>query len=321
MSNFSYSVRSVHDALLRVFHQYLSAQYHIWDEALIDERKRLISEVGSTYQDPRLEATPQYAPGRTYAELRIPEIARSILTTASGIPSTGIPKVAYTHQCAAVEQFIGKERDLIVATGTGSGKTESFLMPIVGMLAIEASDRKSSWELRGMRALLLYPMNALVNDQLARLRRLLGDPTLGAAISTTRRPSFGMYTSRTPYPGQRTKPKDAERVVAEIRKLYFDGMTQDFRERLVSEGKWPAKDLDAFLANGLQGSTDDSEMLSIAHSALTPPGLLKKMSATNAVRSVVSTLLEAFHQLGRRSYFREASGKLTSSTTARYSVV
>ena len=240
MSQQSYSVRSVHESLLKTFHQYLRAQYHIWDEALIHERDRLISEVGSTFQEPRLEATPQYASGRPYADLHVPAIARSILSRASEIDSTGIPKIAYTHQCAAVEKFVGEKRDLVVATGTGSGKTESFLMPILACIAIEAEGRPKSWEMPGFRALLLYPMNALVNDQLARLRRLFGNGELSDAISSVRRPTFGMYTGRTPYPGQRTKSKDDERVVGELRKLYFDGMTQEFRDHLRNEGKWPA---------------------------------------------------------------------------------
>ena len=274
MSHQSYSVRSVHESLLRTFHQYLRAQYHIWDEALIDERDRLIAKVGSTYQEPRLEATPQYASGRPYAELAVPKAVRAILTKASEIPSTGIPKIAYTHQCQAVENFVGGKRDLIVATGTGSGKTECFLMPILGNLAIEAADRPDSWVSPGLRALLLYPMNALVNDQLARLRRLFGNPELSNAISSSRQPVFGMYTSRTPYPGQRTKTKDRERVVSEIRKLYFDDMTNDFRERLHNEGKWPAKDLDTFLANGLQTVRGDAELLTRHEMQTSCPDLL-----------------------------------------------
>jgi ATP-dependent helicase YprA (DUF1998 family)/Zn finger protein HypA/HybF involved in hydrogenase expression len=274
VSHQSYSVRSVHESLLRTFHQYLRAQYHIWDEALIDERDRLIEKVGSTYQEPRLEATPQYASGRPYADLEVPNAVRAVLAKASDIPSSGIPKVAYTHQCQAVEGFVGRRRDLIVATGTGSGKTESFLMPILGNLAIEASDRANSWLLPGMRALLLYPMNALVNDQLARLRRLFGNPELSSAISPTRQAVFGMYTGRTPYPGQRTKTKDNERVVSEIRKLYFDGMTDEFRERLHKEGKWPAKDLDMFLANGLKTIHGDAELLTRHEMQASCPDLL-----------------------------------------------
>ena len=89
----------------------------------------------------------------------------------------------YMHQAQALTLFLGTEQaDLVIATGTGSGKTESFLMPIVGTLAIENAERPQSAELPGCRALLLYPMNALVNDQVARIRRLLGDTAVNEII-------------------------------------------------------------------------------------------------------------------------------------------
>jgi len=73
-----------------------------------------------------------------------------------------------------IEKTIRKildRRNLIVATGTGSGKTESFLLPIINDLLNEANS-KGSLE-PGVRALLLYPMNALANDQMERIRSLL----------------------------------------------------------------------------------------------------------------------------------------------------
>lgn len=271
-----YTVRSVHESLLKTFHQYLRAQYHIWDESLINERDRIIGQIGNTFQEPRLEATPQYVAGRPYADLSVPAVVRSVLASAAEIQSTGIPRIAYSHQCLAVEKFIGEARDLIVATGTGSGKTESFLMPIISSVALECAHRPASWALPGMRALLLYPMNALVNDQLARLRRLLGNRELCDVIrgNTTRGPRFGMYTSRTPYPGQRMPEKDKQRVEEEIRKLYFDGMTDDFRNRLQSEGKWPAKNLEQFVQNGFKTSSDDTELFTRHEIQETCPDLL-----------------------------------------------
>ncbi|MEW8645699.1 MAG: DEAD/DEAH box helicase [Candidatus Thiodiazotropha endolucinida] len=258
----TYSVQSVHKTLLDTFHQYLSAQYHIWDESLISERNRIFSEVGNTYQEPRLEATPQYAEGPAYSDLDIPVEAKAILGCASSEPSTGIPERAYTHQCRAVEHFL-RGKDLVVATGTGSGKTESFLMPILSDLAIESTHRSKTWLMPGIRALLLYPMNALVNDQLGRLRRLFGNTAVREALSGNdkRNPRFGMYTSRSPYPGLRNKKKDRDRVEVELAKLYFNDMTEDYRECLEAEGKWPAKDLEGFIANHLRTGTSDVELL------------------------------------------------------------
>ncbi len=103
---------------------------------------------------------------------------------------------------------------LVITTGTGSGKTESFLLPIMAKLAIEAQERPASFQTPAIRALLLYPMNALVNDQLARLRLLFGDPRVAAQFTAwSGRPArFARYTSRTLYPGVRTAKKDSLRL-------------------------------------------------------------------------------------------------------------
>ena len=82
----------------------------------------------------------------------------------------------HLHQTAA----IGRDENYLVATGTGSGKTEAFLFPLVDDLLRRGNLRKP-----GVRAILVYPLNALANDQMHRIARLLfrdlGDPgiTLG----------------------------------------------------------------------------------------------------------------------------------------------
>jgi ATP-dependent helicase YprA (DUF1998 family) len=141
-------------------------------------------------------------------------------------------------------------------TGTGSGKTESFLLPILGKLAREAKAKPAMFAERpAMRALVLYPMNALVNDQLGRLRSLFGDPRLVRLFKTWcgRPPRFARYTSRTPYAGVRTTKKDTPKLKA------FDDFYADLQRRsqsadeevrkegqallqaLKDRGKWPTK--------------------------------------------------------------------------------
>lgn len=82
-----------------------------------------------------------------------------------------IDRRLYAHQEVAIRKAVGGRRNLIVATGTGSGKTECFLLPTVDALLREADEGRLASP--GVRALFLYPMNALANDQLRRLRRLL----------------------------------------------------------------------------------------------------------------------------------------------------
>ena len=71
-----------------------------------------------------------------------------------------------------------EKKNLVIMTGTGSGKTESFLLPILAKLAHEAKSSPDTFKQPAVGALVLYPMNALVNDQLGRLRAVLGDRRL-----------------------------------------------------------------------------------------------------------------------------------------------
>ena len=90
----------------------------------------------------------------------------------------------YQHQYESVKA-IRNGKHLVVCTGTGSGKTECFLLPIVN--EIYRCKLEHHGENR-IHAMILYPMNALVNDQVQRLRRFLKNlPEV----------SFGKYTSET----------------------------------------------------------------------------------------------------------------------------
>ena len=76
----------------------------------------------------------------------------------------------HAHQEQAIRK-VAAGRNVIVATGTGSGKTESFLYPILNALSDEYEQDGQLGP--GVRAMLLYPMNALANDQMKRLRQIL----------------------------------------------------------------------------------------------------------------------------------------------------
>jgi len=204
--------------------RYLEAQYHIRDTGLIEERRALLSEAGTIAQHPFLETTPTYSFGEEYAKLNLPSpVGETLAELASWQPSIGVFPKPYTHQADALKLFFGQGRDLIVATGTGSGKTESFLFPVLGQLAREGAERPDSFALPGCRALLLYPMNALVSDQVSRLRKLFGDERLRDLFRSRygRQPRFGMYTSRTAYPGPRFSKKD-QRYLLPVRRYYLD---------------------------------------------------------------------------------------------------
>ena len=99
----------------------------------------------------------------------------------------------YWHQEEAVRAAFEKKRNVFVATGTASGKTESFLYPIL----FELYRQHLAGELQkpGVRALILYPMNALANDQRERLGQIC--ESLQNADSSFA-PTFGQYIGQTP---------------------------------------------------------------------------------------------------------------------------
>ena len=241
------TVAGLHTAL----QEYIEAQYHIRNEALIAERSALLRRPQTISQRAYVEATPVYAPGPAYNDLAIPQPAKDALTAIAALGSgVGLYPTPYCHQSEALEAFLGEEKaDLIIATGTGSGKTESFLMPIIGSLAIESSERPTSREISGFRALLLYPMNALVNDQVARIRRMLGHVTANKIVRGARnRPiRFGSYTGRTPYPGHRSPQKDKSNIAPLFEEFYNKVVDNtSLLEQLVKMGRWPSKDLKGF---------------------------------------------------------------------------
>ncbi|KJH65674.1 DEAD/DEAH box helicase [Chromobacterium violaceum] len=234
--------------------QYIEAQYHIRDEGLVRERHALLRKDTTIAQVPYVEATPVYKVGDPYGSLPIPKAAVDVLTQLAGM-GIGLYPRPYEHQSQALASFLGDEAaDLVVATGTGSGKTESFLMPVIGKLAIEGAERPESAVLPGCRAMLLYPMNALVNDQLARIRRLLGNPKAAGVLSKGRSKPvrFGSYTGRTPYPGRRSSVRD-EHFIKPLFEEFYRKVAEKpaIQSELERIGRWPSKDLDAFYGHGL----------------------------------------------------------------------
>jgi ATP-dependent helicase YprA (DUF1998 family) len=79
----------------------------------------------------------------------------------------------YRHQLEAWELLSGPQpKSVIVTSGTGSGKTECFMVPILDQLAREADSHAGPIE--GVRALFLYPLNALIQSQQERLHAWTG---------------------------------------------------------------------------------------------------------------------------------------------------
>jgi len=134
---------------------------------------------------PYVEALPDFEKGSSL---------RGLLKNSGGylhdgfenFPDELLDRKLHRHQHEALELACQFNQSLLIATGTGSGKTETFLYPIANMLLSEDNPDQP-----GVRALIIYPMNALANDQLFyRIAPMFGN-WLGEFNLT-----FGRYTSQ-----------------------------------------------------------------------------------------------------------------------------
>lgn len=117
-----------------------------------------------------------------------------------------IDKNLYVHQEQAVRAAHLEDLNVVVASGTASGKTECFLYPILFSLFQEYL--AGTLDRPGVRAMVLYPMNALVNDQRERLGRLIADLETSGSDFGFR---FGQYIGQTPDNAQDRYRHGAER--------------------------------------------------------------------------------------------------------------
>ena len=147
-------------------------------------QKAFYEKISTEFQlmnGPFIHCTPCYKPSFSLNELISGKSDISLSPQMAKFPTDQFDpnRPLYTHQVEAL-RILGRGENLVVATGTGSGKTECFLLPIL-------DDILSSPEV-GLRAIFIYPMNALADDQLRRLRELLVNlPEI----------TFGRYTGDT----------------------------------------------------------------------------------------------------------------------------
>lgn len=235
--------------------------------ALTEERRALLSEGAALMAELQVEPVPRYAGAEDGLSLCAslglgPREGRLLLESMFGVQAEQVR--LFSHQALALSVALAGDvqHNPIVTSGTGSGKTESFLLPVLGRLMIEArswtrptahpwwESPSSRWRpLRtssphdAMRAMILYPMNALVEDQIARLRRTLrrlraaGGPELW----------FGRYTSATPggsgaVPGGRSDARvpDLAKNLMTLQREFDDLAALD--ERVLSQFQDPRHD-------------------------------------------------------------------------------
>jgi len=190
------------------YRRYLKTTFYFRDPALRTSFEDALRS-GCLSKGPYLEATPIFKRGSTprelFSSLLKSQPEQSLLKAVQG------DRPLYIHQEQSI-RGVFTDHNVVVATGTGSGKTESFLYPILLHLYQEF---KAGALCPGVRALVLYPMNALANDQRERLGEIckrLADE------NSSFRFTFGQYIGETPENDSRRHARDhiANRTAGEL---------------------------------------------------------------------------------------------------------
>ena len=267
------------------FIRYIDTAFHISEEETRKEYLELLRKNGTLCREPYIEALPEYEPftdangnavqfmNITKAQLGLNDndISDTAFNNFKELAQQGLfpgQYVPHKHQMVMLGEAL-KGHNCVITSGTGSGKTESFLLPLFAQLCREMESwgnvretlnirtpildlatirngdlsansvhsvedhyetdfTKRPQNSRGshipaVRALLLYPMNALVEDQIRRLREALDShyPQLGNdAIDWFNRQGkyiyFGRYNGETPVSGTINNRHDDNKV----QKLY-----------------------------------------------------------------------------------------------------
>ena len=298
-------ISGVRDELLR----YYDTAYRLADRGLMAERSALLRRQGSVFGEPFIELLPQYplagdhdgtvrTPAGSLELAGAPPILAELVEEVmlDGVPR---PRRLFAHQEEALAVSFGRDAHVALTSGTGSGKTEAFLLPILSRLTAEAEGwaarpqdaEGGRWWAQGprripqrnpaghrpaaVRALVLFPMNALVEDQLVRLRRYLDgdmsrswfDRHLGG-----NRFYFGQYTGRTPVAGKKDeKPYKRDALRAQLRRAEREWLAV---ERLLASDVDGRVDRDARFVIPRVDAAGSAEMRSRWDMQDAPPDIL-----------------------------------------------
>ena len=242
--------------------RYVETAFDTKFDSIDSERHDMLNRDKVLYREPWIEPLPDYkSSGINISAITKEHVSNSMtdieLENFKSLVKCGLFSDAfplYAHQTAMLKKAMGKKH-CIITSGTGSGKTESFLLPLFAQLSKELSswgksngtnqakwwddpnldntnivDKRNNFQFsinvkqrpndnrpQAVRALILYPMNALVEDQLTRLRKALDSDKAREWFKNKANNNsiyFGRYIGGTPSSGElHTFKKDGTKII------------------------------------------------------------------------------------------------------------
>lgn len=236
--------------LCDAYFRYYETPFSLGLDVLNAERRAILDRPGGVWQPPLVEVRPRYVSAKGDLATTLQQAGAH--PDLAGLLALGmfdsIPNL-YMHQAQALAAAM-EGSDLAAVAGTGSGKTESLFMPVIDQLLRESerwkanSVKQERWWAKGtsfnqqragedparqaaVRAFVVYPMNALADDQLVRLRKTLDADPVHDWLDKNRNGNrfyFGRYTGNTPVLGGETNPD----AVAELQN-YLKGTEEQYK--------------------------------------------------------------------------------------------
>ena len=242
---------TVFEEIKNNFELYVMTRFATKFPSVEEERKEALKKEGLFYKKPLVELIQKYkSSGKKISDLNISDLkglSKVDIKKFQSFVLSGLIKddfELYEHQYQMLKRVL-KGENIVITSGTGSGKTESFLLPLFAYLIKESSSwekpneeihpnlndwwkndgwkqecksgnsnklkhsyrisqRKHEKRASAVRSLILYPMNALVEDQLSRLRKGLSSENVESYFTNDlhfNRFYFGRYTGMTPVSG------------------------------------------------------------------------------------------------------------------------
>jgi DEAD/DEAH box helicase domain-containing protein len=193
-----------------IYLKYIDTGLPIKYKKLEEERKELLLEADAICKNPIIELVPRYEEYCTLdqacLDLGIDQSFAQFAKAGLFPDRNGEESKIYKHQFESLRSAVVEKKHIVATTGTGSGKTECFLFPLLYNILKEKLS-PSNESKPAVRGLILYPLNALAEDQMRRLRRCLSSEQAIHFLdkrANGKRISFGRYTGITPVSGKKS---------------------------------------------------------------------------------------------------------------------